>query len=308
MPRDRGRDVVQIFEIKILLIRDDLLNDKKICAGRGMAEKSESGFNLFSMGNHGTAAAGAGVSGGYAAGDKEGGHAQGHFKSDGLFRCDGGDFGTYRASADGRGRSDSFQSFESKPRNRTSPKQLDVLEKVSLTILKPDKTLRQRLSMELGMSQRQVQIWFQNRRAKIKKLNESQTGQKSGDMKKVRCAKKEGEQKPDLYDILSTTPPGYPVVQPYDGGFYKTAAHPYLHPQQELLYNHPGRMFARGDKEFPAAGGSYDPGQLRYMYYSDIADNGMGGEYHGEPGKGQYYYGGMHYPSHSYYHDGQYRK
>lgn len=56
-----------------------------------------------------------------------------------------------------------------KPRNKLGPDQLKVLEKVFTTVIKPDKALRQRLAEELCMNQRQVQIWFQNRRAKIKR-------------------------------------------------------------------------------------------------------------------------------------------
>lgn len=58
----------------------------------------------------------------------------------------------------------------SKTRSRTSPHQLETLESVCRTTLKPNKDVRVRLAKELNMSERQVQIWFQNKRAKSKKF------------------------------------------------------------------------------------------------------------------------------------------
>jgi hypothetical protein len=54
-------------------------------------------------------------------------------------------------------------------RLRTTPDQLDVLEKVFQSVHTPNSSLRSKLSKELGMSSRRIQVWFQNRRAKLKK-------------------------------------------------------------------------------------------------------------------------------------------
>ncbi|TNY17811.1 homeobox domain-containing protein, partial [Rhodotorula diobovata] len=56
-----------------------------------------------------------------------------------------------------------------KHRRRTSPPQLRVLEYHFDRNPKPDVSLRRALSEQLDMTPREVQVWFQNRRAKVKK-------------------------------------------------------------------------------------------------------------------------------------------
>ena len=50
-----------------------------------------------------------------------------------------------------------------KHRRRTTPEQLKVLEHWYDVNPKPDNNLREWLAMELGMTKRNVQVWFQNR-------------------------------------------------------------------------------------------------------------------------------------------------
>ncbi|KAF8897089.1 hypothetical protein CPB84DRAFT_1748124 [Gymnopilus junonius] len=57
---------------------------------------------------------------------------------------------------------------EVKHRKRTTSAQLKVLEGVFKKDTKPNATLRNDLALELGMTARGVQVWFQNRRAKEK--------------------------------------------------------------------------------------------------------------------------------------------
>ncbi|KAI9244238.1 hypothetical protein BY458DRAFT_537234 [Sporodiniella umbellata] len=53
-------------------------------------------------------------------------------------------------------------------RTRTSPEQLAILEKSFNHNPSPNSRVREQLSFQLGMPERSIQIWFQNRRAKVK--------------------------------------------------------------------------------------------------------------------------------------------
>jgi len=56
-----------------------------------------------------------------------------------------------------------------KKRQRTSPDQLAILEQIFTTDKMPNQQTRVHLADQLGMSSRRVQIWFQNKRAKVKR-------------------------------------------------------------------------------------------------------------------------------------------
>lgn len=59
--------------------------------------------------------------------------------------------------------------FNKKKRQRTSPDQLAILEEMFETDKMPNQQTRVHLADRLGMSSRRVQIWFQNKRAKVKR-------------------------------------------------------------------------------------------------------------------------------------------
>ncbi|BEJ12971.1 hypothetical protein CspHIS471_0301450 [Cutaneotrichosporon sp. HIS471] len=61
-----------------------------------------------------------------------------------------------------------YGNLEVKHRRRTTPEQLRVLEHYFGINPRPDNQLREFLAGELGITKRNVQVWFQNRRAKIK--------------------------------------------------------------------------------------------------------------------------------------------
>jgi len=57
-----------------------------------------------------------------------------------------------------------------KKRQRTTPEQLEVLEKVYEKEKLPGSDLRKDLALKLKMTPRRVQVWFQNKRAKEKRV------------------------------------------------------------------------------------------------------------------------------------------
>ncbi|PHZ17923.1 homeobox, partial [Rhizopus microsporus ATCC 52813] len=54
-------------------------------------------------------------------------------------------------------------------RTHLKPSQVAVLQETFVTNTLPDAAMRAQLAQELGVSERTVQIWFQNRRAKARK-------------------------------------------------------------------------------------------------------------------------------------------
>lgn len=59
---------------------------------------------------------------------------------------------------------------DSKKRTRVTPAQLSVLEETFSVSATPDSKMRKQLAFKLQMPERSIQIWFQNRRAKVKML------------------------------------------------------------------------------------------------------------------------------------------
>ncbi|KAI7848584.1 homeobox domain-containing protein [Circinella umbellata] len=57
-----------------------------------------------------------------------------------------------------------------KKRTRVTPSQLTILEETFAISATPDSKMRKQLAQKLQMPERSIQIWFQNRRAKVKML------------------------------------------------------------------------------------------------------------------------------------------
>lgn len=66
---------------------------------------------------------------------------------------------------------ESMNHLSKKKRQRTSAEQLAVLERIFETDKMPNQQTRMRLAEQLCMSSRRVQIWFQNKRAKVKRMS-----------------------------------------------------------------------------------------------------------------------------------------
>lgn len=72
------------------------------------------------------------------------------------------------ASTPSGSNSEGSSSAARSKRKRKTPEQLALLEKEFETNPMPNKDVREHLSQNLGLTSRQVQIWFQNKRAKVK--------------------------------------------------------------------------------------------------------------------------------------------
>ncbi|CAO3672603.1 hypothetical protein G6F70_006054 [Rhizopus microsporus] len=66
-----------------------------------------------------------------------------------------------------------YPPTSSRRRTHLKPSQVAVLQETFVTNTLPDAAMRAQLAQELGVSERTVQIWFQNRRAKARKLEQS---------------------------------------------------------------------------------------------------------------------------------------
>ncbi|KAI8981036.1 hypothetical protein BDB01DRAFT_795089 [Pilobolus umbonatus] len=65
---------------------------------------------------------------------------------------------------------DTDKTSTPRKRTRASSDQLSILEKSFNNNPSPNSRVREHLSRQLGMSERSIQIWFQNRRAKVKNI------------------------------------------------------------------------------------------------------------------------------------------
>ncbi|KAG0440426.1 Homeobox protein HD-10 [Dictyocoela muelleri] len=107
-------------------------------------------------------------------------------------------FNEFQQSKDGCVDGGYYNPFVVKHRKRTSKLQLKVLEKTFETTVKPDANLRKALGEQLGMTPRAVQVWFQNRRAKVKKM--CRGGTKTRSLKNVNFSDIPGTKFPNAQE------------------------------------------------------------------------------------------------------------
>lgn len=67
-----------------------------------------------------------------------------------------------------------YNPFEVRKRKKTSNEQLNILEEAFEADNNPSLEVRKHLASELGMTQRAVTVWFQNRRAKLRTKQEEE--------------------------------------------------------------------------------------------------------------------------------------
>ena len=82
-------------------------------------------------------------------------------------------FETFYQSPNGEFKPTFYNPFEVKHRRRTSRSQFKILERAFMENCKPSAVVRKTLAQEFNMSARSIQVWFQNRRAKLKTMMKS---------------------------------------------------------------------------------------------------------------------------------------
>lgn len=118
-------------------------------------------------------------------------------------------FDSFHKTSQGEFKSTYYNPFHVKPRKRTSKEQLEVLEKTFETNVKPDAALRKALATKLRMTPRSVQVWFQNKRAKVKNTkiqNEQKEVDKEIELESLFIKK---ENKKEDYECFLSNYSGY---------------------------------------------------------------------------------------------------
>jgi len=101
-----------------------------------------------------------------------------------------------------RSRSRSAADSKTK-RKRKTPEQLSILEREFEANPMPNKDVRDHLSQHLGLTSRQVQIWFQNKRAKVKNAR----GGTGGPASPETSSSSSPRSSPPLLQPLGPSPP-----------------------------------------------------------------------------------------------------
>ncbi|RVD92841.1 homeodomain-containing transcription factor [Tubulinosema ratisbonensis] len=103
-------------------------------------------------------------------------------------------FDAFTQTPDGDLKTEYYNPFIVRHRKKTTKTQLQILENTFASNVRPDARMRRMLAEQLNMTPRSIQVWFQNRRAKEKKLVERKIradNYQSYDSEKRTCPMKE---------------------------------------------------------------------------------------------------------------------
>ncbi|KAI9483681.1 MAG: homeobox domain-containing protein [Benjaminiella poitrasii] len=117
-------------------------------------------------------------------------------------------------------------SEDSKKRTRVTPSQLTILEETFTISSTPDSKMRKQLSYKLQMPERSIQIWFQNRRAKVKMLQKRALLRQEQEVARARLCSEANSQYGYPYWYLQQQQQQQPYYhQPYSAMQHKLPAH-----------------------------------------------------------------------------------
>ncbi|KAL0092083.1 Homeodomain-like DNA binding domain-containing transcription factor [Phycomyces blakesleeanus] len=104
-------------------------------------------------------------------------------------------------------RESSSEDAITKKRTRVTPGQLTVLEETFIATATPDNKMRKQLAHQLQMPERSIQIWFQNRRAKVKMLQKRDLLREEQEATRARMYAKASSYKSSWYPSLGYNRP-----------------------------------------------------------------------------------------------------
>ncbi|CAH1382149.1 LIM/homeobox protein Lhx5 isoform X2 [Tenebrio molitor] len=160
------------------------------------------------------------------------------------------------------------------PRTTIKAKQLEILKTAFSQTPKPTRHIREQLAKETGLPMRVIQVWFQNKRSKerrLKQLTSMGRGPFFGGSRKMR-----GFPMNLSPGGLEDGPPGFPYFATADGKFEFGYGGPPFHPHDGPFFpgHHPGGGPGGQGMPFSQGGGPMDHGPMN-----------MGGEFGAMPGE-----------------------
>lgn len=91
------------------------------------------------------------------------------------------------------------------PRTTIKAKQLEALKATFAATPKPSRNIREKLAQETGLNMRVIQVWFQNRRSKERRLKQQGVSQASAS-RAVRSGRRSRRAKGENLGNVSTNP------------------------------------------------------------------------------------------------------